>query len=881
MQLRTVRLERVRRFNGLLELDDLREGINLIYGPNETGKSTIQMAIAAAFLEKYSSQAPQQELAPRDQPDARPRVQVTFVHDGETYELTKEFFRRGGTCVLRQGSTTFTGEEAVARLVGLFRFEAPSSRLISEAQLGLPGVFWVPQGGALGVEAALDHARVHFIREIGDEIGSARETAADALVERLRRIRTEVVTPTGRGGPLAQARRDLDRCEVAVAQQEELQRNSKLLRDRLAQIQAELTDLEAQGVEATLGAEIEVIGQRHVELRAMLAARERMLGERVSLDERIADANQRLSSLTEEIERLRQFEAEAVTIEGTLAEREAELERHRSALVSLQAQDDRLGLRQAFMRLEREHQASIEQLAAVVERENDVRARQRTSLEIREQIEHLSEQLQAVVVAEESADQLAELEARCVDLRARLQAVSTKVTVEIVEAGRLYLDGKAQLDSASLLLEEEMLLEVPGIARISLVPQQRAAALRLELDAAEADLADRLRATGAKDVGELRRREQERHDLASSLDGRRRELAQLLGDADPAVELADLERRREVQAQRCEAIAQERAVLAESFGHSSDEVNLSPEAIDQLHGMIGFHTTTINRLEDEVRASREERLVKTEAIRWLMDSVDQRGGADGVERLRDRLDQLTQERERVDQDLAALDGRIGTEDLASLEERSVELHQRMEHHKDRIRRYREERGELIGQIRGDPFSEEELAGVVLARDRARTLVAALEERSEALATLIEVAEGIIADVQADLTAPLRDRLISYANHLFLAASVELDAAFKPRNLLRDGVVEPVSQLSFGTREQMALLTRLGVADLMAERGVPVFLMLDDAILNADGVRLTRLKTILTMAARRYQILIFTCRPELFSDLEPSRTIDLAATIQRS
>ena len=265
MRLTSVRLEKVRRFQQSLELNDIGDGINLIFGPNEAGKSTLQAAIAAVFLERPSSQAPQQDLAPSDLPDARPLVSVSFVHEGETFELTKEFYRRGGSCMLRSGSTVLTGDEAVARLVELFRFEAPSSRSITEAQLGLPGVFWVPQGKALGVQAAMDHARGYVVHEIGEEIGSGRETAADALILRLNRSLAEVVTPAGRGGPLVQARRDLEAKRIALDNQEKLEQDSQYLRDRLVQLQAELDTLEAQNVESVLTDDIAAAQRRQEE----------------------------------------------------------------------------------------------------------------------------------------------------------------------------------------------------------------------------------------------------------------------------------------------------------------------------------------------------------------------------------------------------------------------------------------------------------------------------------------------------------------------------------------------------------------------------------------------------------------------------------------
>jgi len=890
MRLVSVELERVRRFVNPLTLGDFGEGINLIYGPNETGKSTVQAAIGAAFLEKYSAQAPQQDLAPRDHPDARPRVRVTFSHDGETYELTKEFYRRGGTCVLRQGSTTLTGEEAVTRLVELFRFEAPSSRLISEAQLGLPGVFWVPQGSALGVEAALGHARGYLVREIGDEIGSARETAADEVIDRLRDRLAEVVTPTGRGGPLVQAQRDLAQREAELVDLEQRRQASQDLRDELEHIEADLANLESQQVDAHLNEEI-VNGERRLgELRSASEARRQAESELARVEDRIKDLKEQVDRLEHALAQLDLKQSELERAQEALAECEVELTHHRRALVGLNAKAKAFEILQGMVRLEREHASNVESLERILAQESELRARINDVAELNGQIEHLKEQLSAAEVpSDEIVTELTELTERCRDLQSQLQAASTQVIVEIEEAGRLHIDGEAQLSSGSRLLEDEMTLEFPGVARISLIPQQRASTLRLALNEAEAELDHRLAALGVGDVGELRRRERDRYELVTELESRKRELARLVGDGDgPEAELGELTRQRAALTEREEVLASEKLLLAEELEQAPEAAKLSHEQAEQLPSEIASNEAIIVKLEEERRRLDSVRLTAQEARRWLIESIDRDGGAQGIEERRRTLDELESNRQRHQAMIATIAASMGGDDLTTIEAHIEELRARLARHLDGLRHTRERRGELIGQIRGDAFSEEEYAAQRLARDRAKTLVAALEERSQALKTLIGIAEGIVADVQGELTRPLKDRLASYANQLFAipaiaadAASVELDETFTPRRLERAGVLEPVAQLSFGTREQMALLTRLGVADLMADRGVPVFLMLDDAMLNADGVRLARLKAILMTAARRYQIIIFTCRPELFSDLVVSQTIDLMAATRRS
>ena len=63
----------------------------------------------------------------------------------------------------------------------------------------------------------------------------------------------------------------------------------------------------------------------------------------------------------------------------------------------------------------------------------------------------------------------------------------------------------------------------------------------------------------------------------------------------------------------------------------------------------------------------------------------------------------------------------------------------------------------------------------------------------------------------------------------------------------------------------AVLVRLAYADLLSEAGVPVTVVLDDALVNSDDERRDRMKAILYQAAKRYQVLLLTCHGREYRD----------------
>ena len=57
MKLRKLSVNQFRRFTEPTRLGELCDGLNLVVGPNELGKSTLLDALRAVLFERYSSRA--------------------------------------------------------------------------------------------------------------------------------------------------------------------------------------------------------------------------------------------------------------------------------------------------------------------------------------------------------------------------------------------------------------------------------------------------------------------------------------------------------------------------------------------------------------------------------------------------------------------------------------------------------------------------------------------------------------------------------------------------------------------------------------------------------------------------------------------------------
>jgi uncharacterized protein YhaN len=73
-------------------------------------------------------------------------------------------------------------------------------------------------------------------------------------------------------------------------------------------------------------------------------------------------------------------------------------------------------------------------------------------------------------------------------------------------------------------------------------------------------------------------------------------------------------------------------------------------------------------------------------------------------------------------------------------------------------------------------------------------------------------------------------------------------------------------LSGGTREQLAVLTRLAFAELLLGQGRPATVILDDALAFSDDDRIESMFDVLMRAGQNVQIIVLTCRKRLFTRL---------------
>lgn len=156
------------------------------------------------------------------------------------------------------------------------------------------------------------------------------------------------------------------------------------------------------------------------------------------------------------------------------------------------------------------------------------------------------------------------------------------------------------------------------------------------------------------------------------------------------------------------------------------------------------------------------------------------------------------------------------------------------------------------------------------RERANRDVERLEEEIAALRLLLQTLKGATDAIKSRYFDPVARAITPYLVRLFPDAAVDLEEGFSLRALTRAGEREEFTVLSDGTREQLAVLVRMGFARVLAERGVPVPLVLDDPLVYSDDGRLAAMCRALEDAGSVHQVVLMTCRETAFQKLAGRR-----------
>ena len=887
MKLRRLRLAQIRRFRDALEIADFAPGLNLFTGPNEAGKSTIVRAIRAAFFERYRSSSID-DLIPRGETpaSASPTIELHFESGGIEHRLTKTFFSRKRFSY-QAGSQAFDGEAAEEALSKLLGFTYAGKGASKPEHWGIPGLLWVQQGDSHAIAEPVRSAADFLRSALESTVGAVASTAGDEVLAALRAQRDRLLTPGG-GKPragYAEVIRELDEARERLAELDRQIADYRADVDRLEALRSQQAAEDRAKPWAVFAGRLDKARQELAAARQLTTELARYEAQAMTVERTVAALDQQLQGLAAEREQLARRQAERVTATQAAEDAATALALRDAQRSRAHAARERAGLRVA--RAERE--ASRRALVEALQRATDDEVRITVGLGQAEQHAVTLASHQAEVEANRiDAAGLDELAASVEVLREReitLRAAATAIRLELQAGHEVRLDGQAVAPSGEHRITARTRIEIDGVGLVEVTPgDSDGAELARQVEVARAVRDAILARIGVPTVDEARARKA-RFDRAV-VDARA--ASGLLAAHAPKgidalrADLARARRTREDARRQLDAlpaagqdVAEGAAVPGEDPATPADGVSALTDSLDEARAALAAAIDEQARVADDyskaagvAAAAQASREGLARSVAELQARLDDPATREREQEARARLAQAQAARDAAQAEIAALRTRIA----ASQPDVLAQDASRYEQSRDQARETFDKRAREISALEG----RLEMAGATGLEDQRADLVVReaalarrhgeLELRARALDRLVGRLEARRQLLTARLQAPLQRRLDHYLRLLFPGARLALNEDLTPGDLERSAGTVDFGQLSHGAQEQTALISRLAYADLLKEAGKPTLIVLDDALVHSDAARIDQMQRVLFDAATRHQILVFSCHPERWAGL---------------
>ncbi|GMU21985.1 MAG: hypothetical protein AMXMBFR13_20730 [Phycisphaerae bacterium] len=897
MRLLRLKVKDVGVLRGEIEIPSFGRTLTVIHGPNETGKSTLLRALRAALFERHSAKHQRMVALRSWGGDAAPEVWVEIECEGQRYAIHKRFLSQSSALLRIEGpdAREFRGEAADEQIRELLACDAPGVQGAKPEHMGIWPLLWVDQGeagdgldnGRLhdGIRQRLDEALRRVVGDIsgGAEGGPLLDAAREEYLRHFTAVRNQ---PTGElataikaaeqtGAALEQIRAAL---EASRQRADELERVARrIISDEAslntARHQRELARREQERIEG-LERRAEQAGLVRDTARGdWEQARARLVQRRKRADA-IATRHQECERRQAELEPLRLEHAAA---ERALCQRRERLEESDRQLKAAESRLARLQVDRDLVRLRRDLETSQARFQAA-----EAQAAQLTAIEV---------QLASLLVTEAQVSALVKIQTEVTASRAALEAAAARLTVQALRATEVQTEGPCDASARRLAAGESMYIPV--------VQRQ------------EFRIGDVARMVVEPGGGDLPTR-QKRLD---ECERRYRHLLDELGVTDLSAAQAAAARRQAVEKRRSVLQAQLSAVVPEGLANLQSEVqrqrNLLQAGLAQrstadplpaaeaMERQLLDAESARRQIQDAFNDDRRRYEAQQSEVSRLARRLDALEGAFAqVEReLANQQRELEQERSEQGSDEQL--ERLVAEKYTVFESRSAEAQAlaeqlaaccppRIRDEADRtasvVRQLEQElqqlerrRSELTGEVRqaGALALYEQLDGAESAHEAARTRLRSLQRQAAAANKLYEALLAARTAAQECFVQPIADRIRPLLRMVLADGEAAINQQLHLTGLHRDGQEEGFATLSGGMREQLDVLARLALAQILAGEGGTLPVILDDALVWTDDERLSRMIAALRRASAGLQIIILTCHRERYVPLGADCLVDLA------
>ncbi|SEI61880.1 DNA repair exonuclease SbcCD ATPase subunit [Allopseudospirillum japonicum] len=887
MQIQRVKIQNFRCFQQPIEVH-FTAGLNIIFGANETGKTTLVEAIKAAFLQRARVKKPLESFKSWQASDKTPiEIEVDFLYQQQQWRIYKRFFYQAD-CQLWVDGQHLQGDAAEDYLAHYLGYEYARQGVSKGEHQGLLGLLWLTQGQipTLGMQGKVAQQGLH--EALAEQVQYLECQQAHPLLAYLQAQLDALVTtsrqqPKGKYADSVQA---LTKAQTQYAHlQEKLQsyqQNMQRLADLKTQVQAYPNAQVRQ-----MKAELHAARLQLAQAQTVQAQQEAKRAELQALQSQFQQVQAWLEEHAQDVQQQQQASTDASYWQQKSQDDQQEISRLEQALTQARVQArqyQQMRIASAWL----ENQAMLQQeTQSLYQKQQAVQA-------LLQQKQTLQAKMKPLLpLSAKCLQALQEKVTQYQQLCFKEEALSPRVIFQLSPDFAITCNQQACASQGEYAVTQDLVLDIEGVGWIRVQAQQQNL-LQIQAE-----------------------KKQIQHQVLAILQPYQRylpqALAQMLATELPLTQvntwLAQAQTYQKLQGELAaieeaitykapqglaaltDTLAQTQAKLAQVEENLQSLPATERKKAEQHQGVSVLEipdTQEVARLEQAYQsllsqgqtAAQEMHMAQRQQAYWtqklqapsyqkqLAQAQAQYAHLQQTLAIQQAAYQAQQEQrwqatyEQCQQDVQRLE--------TSLQQQA---HQHQQAHTEYLQLQA-----YLKALEADNL-EEEIA-------QLSTEIHYYQQQTAAYAVQVEALNWLQKRIQAQQAAslqrlyqPLNQALHPYLRLWWPQAELVWNPEWQPQQIYRAEQAQPIPALSWGAREQLNVMVRFAYADVLRTVGKPSLLILDDALVHTDGERLQVMKRILYQGAQKHQVLMLSCHQSRWQDLGASTTIDLAAYIK--
>ena len=872
----------LKNFRGIkhLNVEEIPDtGVTVIHGRNEAGKTTILQAIDTLIKHKFKSKRAEVRALQPVNADVSPEVAMEFSVGPYRLKLAKRWLRQSSALleVLSPGHDTYTGDEAESKLdeildryldrnlfAAMFLDQDDLHEGIKAAGISSVAGVLSNQTGEESEQGDDAEATTELMKQVDSDYERYFSLRTGAEAKELKTARQD---HTEAANELAESRQALaaltdyvERFEQAQEQQRDAEAKLPEAKDEVAEYEQQLKNID--GLQAAVDAreKDEKVAQTDLELaQSQLRERRKLREELQNANKNAEDINAAVASAKEkddtEKEEIKKLNDAVDAARTRVDEARKRAKNSRSQLEQLQGQVKAQELRTKSASVEdyakqlTETRTTLEKFGPAIS-DSDVQR-----VEKCEQDLELNRRLRDAAVAKLvfSAESPQNITVNGQDVEVTSAASSVELTAGL-----------------TLKIGEVTARYEPGTGANSAQDLDREIEKLTELYEAE------LEKLGCKNTSEVREKRDTYKELVAQRQQLEIQLNRILDGEDLEqlrVRVAALDESREATTEdapdeeaidkaRAEISAAEEAEETANNDLSNAQAKLKPWEERPAH-------TALIRIESEAEQALKLKERLAADIENAQEKISDAELEGQFQKTEAKVQECKKAVQKAREELDAANPELAQSLAAGAQAQLVNLQKQ-------LRDAENQQNTLTGHIQMRTGVAERVEKAEAAEELARNILESIEQRAAAVKHLREVLLRHQREARERYAAPFAQQLGQLAGRVFngnVQFHLNDDLVVEKRTL--DGVTVGLEDLSGGAKEQMAILTRFAIAQLLSqggEQGAPV--MVDDALGSTDAQRIRLMATLFAEVGKDSQVIVFTCEPSRYDRVPDSTLLDI-------